>query len=1260
MADPFRRNYGAGNDYSNTSNNRIKDTLAKAQSILLDDPFQNDGLSSGFGGGAGRDRDIGYGSGLPPTVSVNRHSSQPPIMNQGYGGGSGFGIGIAKSNYTQSDDGESNFDTHSQFQNRRQQQWGKQPGQDNMGGGYGDEFSAYKNPGNDLAGLTEIGTVNAPGSRRGSFRAPMNDTESRGNRNSDSKERMREPQGSAQNIGGFGYGGLPRPTTGGYENTSLGLKRPQTSADQPTGFVSGQFTLSGQGAPGNNMRTGNLYSEVASSYKDDDAMSYMGQSEYGGMSQIGGGGQAFGGRAIGTGYSGAGASALGGLDSAIPTLEINKAASNIPSRRMAAKTAGGNDSSTQPPPRPNLAQAKSTNFGIFLQDDASKLPPSSQNQPRRQTTTIGGGGSSLAVGGNNTAQSSIVTGGDRDRSYSPPKRNENDFQNIGFGRPATGQPRAAGGTMNTSLGTNQDNNSQGRRDNSILGGTASVSNAGGNTVTGAAGGIGLGQGFGSSLKISEDIMVRGSQTNLNANIIAGGGLGLGLGGGIAGSGLGLGLGLDSFDKGIRLGSQLNQEQIDKQEKEAFARKKKLEDIERLEEELRAERLKTKKQQLDADSSQEDLKEKNKKDLESIEESQKLTLDLLLQEKEKTMETLQEAIAREKQKMEVLHQADLESKERQHQNQLEQQRRQLEKETLHLEEQLSQQQELKEALEKVQQRTVDLSDLVQSGLKSREDEIKRREQEMLRKERQLIDEEEIEIAMEEKRLEEEERKLQKMRDDLQKNKSTFNTEIDRLRDQRRLQRDQNDLDLKKQKQDERHTKELLDIEKSKLDTEDEKRKTKKRIAEMEMQNKENECENLKNRLQKERDDFESEVKERLLREIQIIQIKVEERREFLSQKEGELRKKFRYLEKKREIIKGDWEDYYNKVEIFDIEKREFDEWAKKVKETSIRLVEERDRVIVEKQSYDFEREKLEKWKMDLDLQRSILQSDFIRAEELEHELDHREKMLQMLKFNREQAQTGINVPPYSSCPALKVDPRAFVLNQQLVNQQNCNHGQRSFVLDQDPMAMNPQMYQEPQYFYPQQQMQDQSYGSVQVQQQDPIAQVLPEPRKKFDYNNYVQELQQKLGSEQVFKQRQSFNQYMAGQVDNFRKDLSQVTEGHNEISMSNMHAYRQGARPDAALGGGYGTDSTFINNQQMNTSKSNNVSAMNNSNNIMGMARDNQSLRDQIQARLGNAQLSESKHHYESSGVEEQEQEYQEDSNDQLQNDDGGMDSGSEY
>ena len=33
---------------------------------------------------------------------------------------------------------------------------------------------------------------------------------------------------------------------------------------------------------------------------------------------------------------------------------------------------------------------------------------------------------------------------------------------------------------------------------------------------------------------------------------------------------------------------------------------------------------------------------------------------------------------------------------------------------------------------------------------------------------------------------------------------------------------------------------------------------------------------------------------------------------------------------------------------------------------------------------------------------------------------------MLKFNKEAGQTEINIPPYSSCPALKIDPRQYVL------------------------------------------------------------------------------------------------------------------------------------------------------------------------------------------------------------------------------------------
>ena len=89
---------------------------------------------------------------------------------------------------------------------------------------------------------------------------------------------------------------------------------------------------------------------------------------------------------------------------------------------------------------------------------------------------------------------------------------------------------------------------------------------------------------------------------------------------------------------------------------------------------------------------------------------------------------------------------------------------------------------------------------------------------------------------------------------------------------------------------------------------------------------------------------------------------------------------------------------------------------------MRLAEERDKVLQEKSEYDYERDMLERAKMDLDMQRSILQSDFIRSDELGHELEHREKLLQMLKYNKEVDVTDILLPTYTSCGANKVDPR----------------------------------------------------------------------------------------------------------------------------------------------------------------------------------------------------------------------------------------------
>jgi hypothetical protein len=104
-------------------------------------------------------------------------------------------------------------------------------------------------------------------------------------------------------------------------------------------------------------------------------------------------------------------------------------------------------------------------------------------------------------------------------------------------------------------------------------------------------GFGLRTGFGSNLALSTDIVIRPNTTAAGSGVGVGQGLGTNIGGAGFGTGLGVGLatgmgggaigglsglGLDSFDKGIKLSS--NPALSEKEEKEAFARKKKLEEI----------------------------------------------------------------------------------------------------------------------------------------------------------------------------------------------------------------------------------------------------------------------------------------------------------------------------------------------------------------------------------------------------------------------------------------------------------------------------------------------------------------------------------------------------------------------------------------------------------------------------------------------------------------------------------------------------------
>jgi hypothetical protein len=80
-----------------------------------------------------------------------------------------------------------------------------------------------------------------------------------------------------------------------------------------------------------------------------------------------------------------------------------------------------------------------------------------------------------------------------------------------------------------------------------------------------------------------------------------------------------------------------------------------------------------------------------------------------------------------------------------------------------------------------------------------------------------------------------------------------------------------------------------------------------------------------------------------------------------------------------------------------------------------LAIERELYLSEKAVLDRDTERINKMKHDSDVQKSILQSDVVRATEFEHELTHRENKLNMLKFNDKQNVAGVGgVPAYTSC------------------------------------------------------------------------------------------------------------------------------------------------------------------------------------------------------------------------------------------------------
>ena len=169
---------------------------------------------------------------------------------------------------------------------------------------------------------------------------------------------------------------------------------------------------------------------------------------------------------------------------------------------------------------------------------------------------------------------------------------------------------------------------------------------------------------------------------------------------------------------------------------------------------------------------------------------------------------------------------------------------------------------------------------------------------------MIEDEVIKIEMEEKKLAEEDRKLQLTKDMLLKLKQTHNQEINRLREQRQNANSVNMQDEQRLRLEERVAKENLSIAKKRLEQENEKRSAQNRLIEVELSNRESEVNNARQLFEKEKRELETEQRENYIREIQVKQIEIEDRKKLLSNAEHELRLQKRMLEKKRELIEAD--------------------------------------------------------------------------------------------------------------------------------------------------------------------------------------------------------------------------------------------------------------------------------------------------------------------------------------------------------------------
>jgi hypothetical protein len=416
----------------------------------------------------------------------------------------------------------------------------------------------------------------------------------------------------------------------------------------------------------------------------------------------------------------------------------------------------------------------------------------------------------------------------------------------------------------------------------------------------------------------------------------------------------------------------------------------------------------------------ELKTAHSDERRKLEDVHQKELELLRKEKQILIENLENSITRERDRLKELHIIEIEGKDRMHKYELERQKHVLEEQNEGLKRQLEAQVHLNALADEIKyssNKLVTLSDKMQSD-KSVDDVNKK--QELLIRERQLK-ELEIRLRHEQELLDNERRRYEKMRLDLdakeseivrhaEKEKELLRQEYSRLTE---LQSSIRNSELDKRKE--------ITIEKENLDAlrlqlEKEGLKIKE-----EYNNKYRDLEVQMTLFDQQKQQFNKIIQESE-NELKKKHEEVDNVRKRATLQEADCLRKLKNTETKEMQITKTYDELQTKVDIFNMEKANFEKEKYMINEIATKTKEESESINRFKRDFDTEKERNQRMKMELDYYAQSLQSEKLKHEGEKSNIAQMQKILENLRYGyvkdmtvQNMSKTFNNVKPTTAEP-----------------------------------------------------------------------------------------------------------------------------------------------------------------------------------------------------------------------------------------------------